>query len=184
MFNLYYIYLISKCLFQSTFFMIIRKLELVVVISYKFLLQVLSFFKKNSITRFDLLMDIIAIDKPYSKNRFVVLYRLTSEKFNYNILVNVLLMQNTAISTSLKLYSSAGWLEREVWDFFGIYFYNHNDLRRILTDYGFVGFPLRKDFPLSGYMEVSYIDEKKRVVLEPLDVTQEFRFFNFRSSWE
>jgi NADH:ubiquinone oxidoreductase subunit C len=129
-------------------------------------------------------MDIVAVDKPFAKNRFIVIYRLNSINFNYNILLNILLMQNESLPSALNLYSSAGWLEREVWDFFGIYFYNHNDLRRILTDYGFVGFPLRKDFPLSGYLEVSYVDEKKRVVLEPLNITQEFRFFNFRSSWE
>ena len=83
-----------------------------------------------------------------------------------------------------SLFPSANWLERETWDMFGVFFKNHPDLRRILTDYGFEGFPLRKDFPLSGYTEVRYDDEKKRVVLEPLQITQEYRYFDFLSPWE
>lgn len=184
--NFHFSYLLNKIFLNWLYFIIIKnkKFELVILISFKFLNNILFFLKKSIFTRFELLMDIIAIDKPYSKTRFILVYKLTSICFNYNLLLNINLKQNTGVTSALNLYNSAGWLEREVWDFFGIYFYNHNDLRRILTDYGFSGFPLRKDFPLSGYFEIFYIDEKKRVVLEPLDFSQEFRFFHFKSPWE
>lgn len=175
---------IFKNFLKYIYSIIIKKFEIILLVNYKYLFQTLFFLKKNSLLRFSLLMDIIGVDKPFSKNRFVLIYKLTSLILNKTILLKISFLQNISISSSLDLYSSAGWLEREVWDFFGIYFYNHSDLRRILTDYGFSGFPLRKDFPLTGYFEISYIDEKKRVVLELLDVTQEFRFFNFTSPWE
>ena len=184
MLNLYYLTHLKNSLRYYIYNFILKKDSLTLVFDSKYLINFLLFLKKNTSTRFKLLMDILAVDKPHQRHRFLLVYKLDSIIYNFTIFLNTNLLQNSGISSSIKIYSSAGWLEREVWDFFGIYFYNHNDLRRILTDYGFSGFPLRKDFPLSGYFEVYYMDEKKRVVLEPLDISQEFRFFDFNSPWE
>lgn len=116
-------------------------------------------------------------------NREVV-YNLLSTRYNSRIRVQTSADEVTRISSVVSLFPSAGWWEREVWDMFGVYFSNHPDLRRILTDYGFEGHPLRKDFPLSGYVEVRYDDSEKRVVSEPIEMTQEFRYFDFASPWE
>lgn len=130
------------------------------------------------------LVDITVVDYPQKLNRFKVIYQFLSIKRNFRIQVFGYLNEYSFLPSLTKYYKSANWLERENWDLFGIYFENHPDLRRILTDYGFEGFPFRKDFPLTGYTEVRYDDEKKRVVYEPLEITQEFRFFNFLSPWE
>ncbi len=182
--NLFFLNYLQKCLAYVVYYFIFYTSSLALVIAPKNLINVLFFLKKNSLLRFRLLMDILAVDKPHNRHRFFLVYKLDSIDYNYTIFLNTNLAQNEGISSALEVFSSAGWLEREIWDFFGIYFYNHNDLRRILTDYGFSGFPFRKDFPLSGYFEVYYMDEKKRVVLEPLDISQEFRFFDFNSPWE
>lgn len=116
--------------------------------------------------------------------RFKLIYNLLSYKFESRIRVEVIIGELESINSVTSLFSSAGWLEREVWDLFGIYFSNHLDLRRILTDYGFEGFPLRKDFPITGFVQLRYDDDKKSVLYESLEVAQGFRSFNFFSPWE
>lgn len=126
-------------------------------------------------------MDIWGSDYPYRAQRFEVNFMLLNLSLPYRLIIRVTTNEYLPISTVSNVFSSAGWLEREVWDMYGVYFSGHKDLRRILTDYGFSGYPLRKDFPLTGYNEVRYDDTKKQVVLEPLEISQELRLFNFKS---
>jgi NADH-quinone oxidoreductase subunit C len=124
------------------------------------------------------------VDWPERERRFDVVYNLLSVKLNQRIRVRIETDENTPVPTATGVFPSAGWYEREAWDLYGIYFADHPDLRRILTDYGFEGHPLRKDFPLTGHVEVRYDDEQKRVVYEPVKLTQDFRRFDFLSPWE
>jgi len=133
---------------------------------------------------FKLLIDILVIDYPGNNKRFCLIYCLLSLKYNVRLNVKLYLNEFTSVSSCANIYKSACWLEREVWDMSGLFFEKHPDLRRILTDYGFEGFPLRKDFPLSGYKEVRYDDSQKRVISENIEMAQEYRVFNFKSSWE
>ena len=146
--------------------------------------KVLFFFKYNINSQFKLLMDICGIDymEKY-KNRFEVSYNLLSVKYWARMHIKVHVNEFTPINSVMKIYKSANWYEREVWDMFGIFFKNHNDLRRILTDYGFEGFPLRKDFPQTGYIELRYNNDFKHLVYEPLELSQDFRNFDFLSPW-
>lgn len=148
------------------------------------LCSLLSFLKKHVLLQYSCLIDITAIDYLGLKNRFEVVYQLTSIVFNHRILLKTVVSPLTVLASSTLVFNSAGWLEREVWDMFGIFFSSHFDLRRILTDYGFQGFPLRKDFPLTGFVELRYDDELKRVLYESLELAQEFRFFDFQSPWQ
>jgi NADH dehydrogenase (ubiquinone) Fe-S protein 3 len=134
--------------------------------------------------RFDSLLDVWAVDRPAVRERFKVGYNFLSVFYNFRVIVYTTIAKDHFLDSMTPLFRSANWLEREVWDMFGIFFVNHPDLRRILTDYGFTGFPLRKDFPLSGYTQVRYDEESKKVLLEPLELSQEFRYFNFSSPWE
>ncbi len=129
-------------------------------------------------------MDVTAVDYPSQDLRFQVVYNLLSIQYNSRVRVKTRINEILPVSSATGIYSSAGWWEREVWDMFGIFFSNHPDLRRILSDYGFQGHPLRKDFPLSGYVEVRYDDSEKRVITEPVEIDQEFRYFDFGSPWE
>lgn len=131
---------------------------------------------------FGQLLDLYGLDRPRNFYRFRLSYVLLSLVNEFRLLVHLPLASDEVTSVA-GVYPSANWLEREVWDMFGIFFFNHPDLRRILTDYGFEGFPLRKDFPLSGYSEVRYDEEQKKIVLEPLRLTQEFRYFDFVTPW-
>ncbi len=133
---------------------------------------------------FKQLIDLTAVDYPARPERFEVVYNLLSLSKNARLRVKTALAEGRAIPTAVPVFSTAGWLEREVWDMFGIFFEGHPDLRRILTDYGFQGHPLRKDFPLTGEVEVRWDDELKRVVYEPVTLTQDFRNFDFLSPWE
>lgn len=144
----------------------------------------LIFLKKHSYLRLNNLLDIWGVDHPNNLKRFEVNYLLCSVLYNIRVVVRVFVEDNVSIPSVAVVFPSANWLEREVWDMFGILFYGNSDLRRILTDYGFEGHPLRKDFPLSGYLEVRYDDSEKRVLQEPLEVSQEYRAFNFKSPWE
>jgi NADH-quinone oxidoreductase subunit C len=157
---------------------------IIINLKTKGLKNFLNFLKKHSPLKFTNLMDIWGVDYPSNKERFEVNYLLLSIRFNIRIIVKVTVNEEEAIESVEEIFSSAGWLEREVWDMFGVYFVGNKDLRRILTDYGFEGHPLRKDFPLSGYTEVRYDDGEKRIVVEPLELAQEFRYFNFSSPWE
>ena len=133
---------------------------------------------------FKILIDITAVDFPERGERFEIVYNLLSLSHNQRIRVTVSTDENTPVPSMVPLFSAAGWFEREVWDMFGVFFTDHPDLRRMLTDYGFEGHPLRKDFPLTGYVEVRYDEEQKRVVYEPVTLTQDFRSFDFMSPWE
>ncbi len=146
--------------------------------------RVLQFLRDDRECDFKMLMDITAVDYPQRAERFDVVYQLLSLTQNQRVRVKIAASEETQVPTAAGVFSSALWLEREVWDMFGIYFSNHPDLRRILTDYGFEGHPLRKDFPLTGYVELRYDDEQKRVVYEPVKLTQDFRRFDFMSPWE
>ena len=146
--------------------------------------RVIKFLRDDSTCRFEMLIDICGVDYPQRDPRFDVVYHLLSVSNNMRIRVKVGVEEEGSILSVSALYSTAGWFERELWDLFGIYVTGHPDLRRLLTDYGFEGHPLRKDFPLTGYVELRYDDEQKRVVYEPVKLTQEFRSFDFMSPWE
>ncbi|MGE5766106.1 MAG: NADH-quinone oxidoreductase subunit C [Bacteroidota bacterium] len=148
------------------------------------LVKVLTFLRDDHNCHFKQLVDITAVDYPDQAERFEVVYNLLSLKLNQRVRVKLTTDERTPVASVSRVFSSAIWLERETWDMFGIFFSDHPDLRRILTDYGFEGHPLRKDFPLTGFKEVRYSEEEKRVVYEPVRLTQEFRRFDFMSPWE
>ncbi|EKM60865.1 uncharacterized protein PHACADRAFT_180034 [Phanerochaete carnosa HHB-10118-sp] len=148
------------------------------------IVPVLTFLRDHSQGQFKSVMDITAVDFPERDKRFEVVYNLLSVRHGGRIRVKTYASEVDAVPTAASLYRGADWYEREVWDLFGVYFEGHPDLRRILTDYGFEGHPLRKDFPLTGYTEVRYDEERKRVVYEPLQLTQAFRNFDALSPWE
>ena len=157
--------------------------EITLVVSPKNIVKVLFFLKNNSRCRFTVLSSISGVDYPNRVDRFEVVYDLLSLEYNIRVRVKANVNELTPVSSVTSVYSAANWWEREVWDMFGIFFTNHPDLRRILTDYGFEGFPLRKEFPLTGYVEVRYDEAQKRVVCEPIELAQEFRKFDFTSPW-
>lgn len=158
--------------------------ELEVMISPDGVLPVLTFLKDHQLAQFESLVDIAGVDVPSREYRFEIVYNLLSLRYNARIRVKTYTDELTPIDSIYEVHKAADWYEREIWDMFGVYFTNHPDLRRILTDYGFEGHPFRKDFPLSGYVEVRYDDEVKRVVVEPLELTQEFRKFDLVGPWE
>jgi len=157
--------------------------ELVIIVPHTLVYQTLSFLKLHTTTQYKVLADMTAVDYPEKEKRFEVVYNLLSVSFNSRIRVKTFVNEMTALPTMASLYPCANWLEREIWDMYGIYFTQHNDLRRILTDYGFEGHPLRKDFPLNGYISVRYDEINKIVVCEPTELSQEFRTFNFQTPW-
>ncbi|KAJ0441558.1 putative NADH:ubiquinone reductase (H(+)-translocating) [Helianthus annuus] len=146
--------------------------------------QLLCFLQLHTYTRVQVSIDICGVDHPSRKRRFEVVYNLLSTRYNSRIRVQTSADEVTRISLVVSPFPSAGRWEREVWHMFGVSSINHPDLRRISTDYGFEGHPLRKDLPLSGYVEVRYDDPEKRVVSEPIEMTQEFRYFDSASPWE
>ena len=148
------------------------------------LIKVTKVLKENENLKFNQFIDLTAIDYPNKKNRFEMVYILLSVEFNLRIIINFFISENDSIDSITNLFPAANWYEREVWDLFGIAFNNHPDLRRLLTDYGFIGHPLRKDFPLSGNVEVKYDLNQKKVVYEPVKLTQSFREFEFESPWK
>jgi NADH-quinone oxidoreductase subunit C len=162
----------------------IRYGELCVRVARETLLDVLAFLRDDADCRFTVLCDICGVDFPDRPMRFEVVYNLLSLSRNLRIRLKIETDEENPVSSATGLFSIAGWWEREAWDLFGIYFSDHPDLRRILTDYGFDGHPLRKDFPLTGYVELRYDEDQKRVVYEPVKLKQEFRSFDFLSPWE
>ncbi len=158
--------------------------ELVLRSSLAGLSTCLTFLRDDPACQFRQLMDVCGVDYPERPLRFDVVYHLLSPRFNRRVRVKVSTDETQPVPSAVPIFSAAGWFEREAWDLFGILFSDHPDLRRILTDYGFEGHPLRKDFPLTGYVEVRYDDEQKRVVYEPVKLTQDFRSFDFLSPWE
>ncbi|MFO0997142.1 MAG: NADH-quinone oxidoreductase subunit C [Alphaproteobacteria bacterium] len=158
--------------------------ELVIHAARESIVRVLTYLRDDPACQFKVLVDVTAVDWPERPERFEVVYNLLSVSRNRRARVKVSAAEETPVPSVTGVYSAAGWCERETWDLFGIFFSDHPDLRRILTDYGFEGHPLRKDFPLTGYVEVRYDDEEKRVVYEPVKLVQEFRTFDFLSPWE
>ncbi|MEM7496156.1 MAG: NADH-quinone oxidoreductase subunit C [Myxococcota bacterium] len=158
-----------------------RNGEHVLYVYPEFLVEFLYYCRDHMNTQFKMCIDICGVDYPARPQRFSVVYNLCSIHYNSRIRIKICTEEMRAVPSVTQVYSAAGWFEREVWDLMGVFFTNHPDLRRILTDYGFTGHPLRKDFPLSGYSEVRYDDSEKRVITEPLELSQEFRYFNFSS---
>ena len=148
------------------------------------LLDVILFLKINNDTKFKQLIDITAVDYPEKSKRFEMIYLFLSNHFNQRIVISCLINENEVVSSLTKIFPSANWMEREVFDMYGIKFKDHPDLRRILTDYGFTGHPLRKDFPLTGHNEVRYSEDKKKVIYEPVKLEQNYRNFDYESPWE
>jgi NADH-quinone oxidoreductase subunit C len=162
----------------------IRHGELMLRVEREAIARVMKFLRDDANCQFKMLVDLCGVDWPERPERFEVVYNLLSLKHNQRIRVKVSTDEDTPVPSITSVFSTAGWFEREAWDLYGILFSDHPDLRRILTDYGFQGHPLRKDFPLSGYVQVRYDEEQKRVVYEPVKLTQEFRGFDFLSPWE
>lgn len=154
------------------------------VVSSVSICRVLKFLRDDSNCLFKQLIDICGVDYPGREKRFDVVYHLLSLKHNYRLRIKVRINETEIVPSSINVYSAAGWWEREAWDMYGIRFSGHPDIRRILTDYGFKGHPFRKDFPLTGYVEVRYDQELKRVVYEPVKLAQDFRNFDYLSPWE
>lgn len=148
------------------------------------IVRMLAWLRDDSRTDCQQLIDLTAVDYPEQENRFEVCYQLLSLAHNHRLLVKCVTDEDTPVPSVWEVYSAATWYEREVWDMYGIFFADNPDLRRILTDYGFEGHPLRKDFPMTGYVEVRYDEEQKRVVYEPVQLNQDFRTFDFLSPWE
>jgi len=158
--------------------------ELTLAVKGPAIVRVLLLLRDDPKCRFEQLLDVCGADYPERPQRFEVVYNLLSLTHNRRIRVKVGTDEETPVPSVSAVYPMANWFEREAWDLYGVFFENHPDLRRILTDYGFEGHPLRKDFPLTGYVELRYDDEQKRVVYEPVKLTQEFRTFDFLSPWE
>ena len=162
----------------------IRFGELTVVTTGENLIALLTFLRDDARCGFVNIVDVCGVDWPSREQRFDVVYHLLSPKQNLRIRVKVATAEDEPVPSATPVYPGADWFEREAWDMYGILFTGHPDLRRILTDYGFEGHPLRKDFPTTGYVEVRYDDALKRVVYEPVELKQEFRNFDFLSPWE
>jgi len=148
------------------------------------LLDVVTFIKTNKNTKFRQLIDITVVDYPENLKRFKVVYLFLSHEFNQRMILYFLISEKEVIQSLTSIFPSANWMEREVFDMYGVNFKDHPDLRRILTDYGFEGYPLRKDFPLTGHSEVRYSEENKKVVSEPVKLEQNYRNFDYESPWE
>ena len=158
--------------------------ELIITTKISTIYNLLEELKKTDDLYFEMLLDITAVDYPQRSKRFELVYNLLSLKNHLRLRVKIFLNDNEIVPSISKLYKSAGWYEREVWDMYGVSFSGHNDLRRILTDYGFEGYPLRKDFPLTGFVELRYDEAKKKVVYSKVKLTQDYRNFDFLSPWE
>ena len=158
--------------------------QLEIQINKDSLLDVVIFLKKNNSTKFRQLIDITAVDYIGSENRFKMIYLFLSHEYNLRINITFSINENEIVNSLTKIFPSANWMEREVFDMYGIKFNDHPDLRRILTDYGFSGHPLRKDFPITGHSEVRYSEEKKKVIYENVKLEQNYRNFDYASPWE
>lgn len=156
--------------------------EIIMYVPFNYIYQTIFFLKNHTYSSFKSLSDLCAVDFPNRTWRFEIVYNLLSLDHNSRIRVKTKIDEINSLQSITSIHNSANWYEREVWDLFGIFFENHPDLRRILTDYGFDGFPLRKDFPLSGYIEVRYSEKHKRVISEPIQLAQEYRYFDFKTT--
>ena len=158
--------------------------QLFIDVEVEDIISTILFLKTNEKCKFKQLIDITAVDYPQREKRFKIIYLLLSHENNLRIVININIDEKINVPSITKIFPSANWMEREVFDMYGISFKDHPDLRRILTDYGFDGYPLRKDFPLTGHIEVRYSEEKKKVISEPVKLDQEYRDFDFESPWE
>tara|TARA_Y100000590_G_scaffold255814_1_gene287303 strand:+ start:241 stop:831 length:591 start_codon:yes stop_codon:yes gene_type:complete len=158
--------------------------QIYITINSEDLLETILLLKTNNFTKFRQLIDITAVDYPEQQQRFKLVYLLLSHELNQRIVLTYFINENQQISSLTKIFPSSNWMEREIFDMYGIKFSDHPDLRRILTDYGFEGFPLRKDFPLTGHTEVRYSEDEKKVISEPVKLEQNYRNFDFESPWE
>ncbi len=163
---------------------VIKFNQLFIDVDVKNLSSTILFLKTNDICKFKQLIDITAVDYPSKEKRFKIIYLFLSHENNCRIVINTEIQENVSIPSISKIFPSANWMEREVFDMYGISFKDHPDLRRILTDYGFEGHPLRKDFPLTGHTEVRYSEEQKKVINEPVKLEQNYRNFDYESPWE
>ena len=162
----------------------IRHDQLYINIESEDLLNVALFIKNNENTKFRQLIDLTVVDYPENSQRFKVVYLFLSHEFNQRIIISYLINENEVIPSLTSIFPAANWMEREVFDMYGVKFKDHPDLRRILTDYGFEGHPLRKDFPLTGHTEVRYSEDQKKVISEPVKLEQNYRNFDYESPWE
>ena len=162
----------------------IKHEQLFLNIENKDLINVSLFLKSNKDTKFRQLIDMTIVDYPENIQRFKVIYLFLSHEFNQRIILSYLINENEVIDSLTSVYPAANWMEREAFDMYGVKFKDHPDLRRILTDYGFEGHPLRKDFPLTGFTEVRYSEEQKKVISEPVKLEQNYRNFDYESPWE
>ena len=158
--------------------------QLYIQLSIQNLYSTILYLKTNEKCKFKQLTDITAVDYPQKERRFKIVYFLLSHENNLRVTVYSEIYENTKVPSIVKIFPSANWMEREIFDMYGISFNEHPDLRRILTDYGFEGYPLRKDFPLTGHKEVRYSEDKKKVISEPVKLDQEYRKFEFESPWD
>ena len=158
--------------------------QLFIDVDIENIISTILFLKTNEKCRFKQLIDITAVDYPEKEKRFKIVYLLLSHEKNLRIVINTHINEKVVVPSITKIFPSANWMEREVFDMYGISFKDHPDLRRILTDYGFEGYPLRKDFPLTGHTEVRYDEAKKKVIYEKVKLDQEYRDFDFESPWE
>ena len=158
--------------------------QLYINIDTEDILEVIIFLKTNNEIKFKQLIDLTAVDYTENDRRFKLVYLLLTHEFNQRIVIDCFVNENEIVPTITSIFPSANWMEREIFDMYGIKFKNHPDLRRILTDYGFEGHPLRKDFPLSGHSEVRYSEDKKKVIYEPVKLEQNYRNFDYESPWE
>ena len=158
--------------------------QLFIDVNVEDIISTILFLKTNKKCKFKQLIDITAVDYPQREKRFKIVYLLLSHENNLRIIINTSIDEKETVPSITQIFPSANWMEREVFDMYGISFKDHPDLRRILTDYGFKGYPLRKDFPLTGHTEVRYSEEKKKVISEPVKLDQEYRDFDFESPWE
>ena len=158
--------------------------QLFIDIDIKNLYSTILYFKTNHNCKFRQLIEITAVDYPEREKRFNIVYLFLSHENNLRLAVKVSVDENQTVPSITKIFPSANWMEREIFDMYGISFQDHPDLRRILTDYGFKGYPLRKDFPLTGHTEVRYSEDKKKVISEPVKLDQEYRDFDFESPWD
>ena len=162
----------------------IRHEQLYISIDNEDLIDVTLFIKSNENTKFRQLIDVTVVDYPENVQRFKVVYLFLSHEFNQRIILNYLISENEVIPSLTSIFPAANWMEREVFDMYGVKFKDHPDMRRILTDYGFEGHPLRKDFPLTGHTEVRYSEDQKKVISEPVKLEQNYRNFDYESPWE
>ena len=162
----------------------IKHNQIYLTIDSEDLMEVILFLKNNDYSKFKQLIDVTAVDYPERDKRFKLVYLLLSHEYNKRIQIEYSIKENEIISSITSVFPSANWMEREVFDMYGINFKDHPDLRRILTDYGFEGHPLRKDFPLTGHNEVRYSEDEKKVVYEPVKLEQNYRNFDYESPWE